>query len=54
MKRSTNERSKLNLKKETLRQLQLLTLSENQLRQVAGGVSATCGDEGRSVVGQGC
>lgn len=36
MKRSTDKPGKLNLKRETLRQLRLLTLSDDQLRQVAG------------------
>lgn len=50
MKRSNDKQGKLNLKKETLRKLQLLTLRDDHLRQVAGGAwcSANC-PEGISI-----
>jgi hypothetical protein len=56
MGRNTNDKkpAKLSIKKETLRKLQDRTLSDDQLRGIAGGMSATCTDGGVAPSCRGC
>jgi hypothetical protein len=48
--RNSSKRAKLIVKKETLQRLQLRTLSDDELRQAPGGMSAGCScDESVSI-----